>query len=104
MRKLDPKKHPKAQHYLVIAEHIQTLFIYVYMVEFVKKYPGMKGTRFEDNAASRHDRENNLFTFLSHADYRKYFFHADTFLQSIPGFREWKENRMICPMGIKILI
>lgn len=71
---VDPKKHPKAQHYLVIAEHIQTLFIYVYMVEFVKKYPGMKGTRFEDNAASRHDRENNLFTFLSHADYRKYFF------------------------------
>ena len=65
----DMKKHPKAQHYLVLSEHIQTLFIYVYMVEFVKNYPGMKGKPFEDNDALRHDRRYNLFTFLSYVDY-----------------------------------
>lgn len=69
----DMKSHPKAQHYLVVAELIHTLFIYVYMVEFVHKWPGVKGVYFKDSPAFRFGRDHNLYSFLSTADYIKVF-------------------------------
>lgn len=69
----DMKNHPKAQHYLVVAELIHTLFIYVYMVEYVHQWPRVKSVSFKDSPALRFGREHNLYTFLSSADYIKVF-------------------------------
>ena len=61
--------HPKTRYYLVAAEYIHTLFIYVYMVEFVKLYPSIKGLSFKDNDVMRHEREYNLFKELGKMDF-----------------------------------
>jgi len=60
----DMKNHPKAQYYLVVSEYIHTLFIYVYMVEYVKFLPFVKGEPFEDTEVLKQDRYFNLFKYL----------------------------------------
>jgi len=57
--------HPRNQYYLVLAELIQTLFIYVYMVEFVKRYPTVKGKEKFVTPESERDERHNLFVHLS---------------------------------------
>ena len=65
------ESHPKIQYYLVIAEYIHTLFMYVYMVEFVKLYPNRKGQTRERNPELDQGRYHNLFKYLGKVDYLK---------------------------------
>lgn len=60
----------KCRHFLVAAEYIHTLFIYVYMVEFIKKYPFKKSdtNKVWTNELSMGSRYN-LFAYLKHVDY-----------------------------------
>lgn len=60
----------KCNYFLVCAEYIHTLFIYVYMVEFIKKYPFKKGdTHKEWTSELRQGSKYNVFSYLKEADY-----------------------------------
>lgn len=61
--------HPLTRHYLVVAEYIHVLFIYVYMIEFVKFFPSVKGKPRQKSSAIEHDRKNNLFVWLSQMNF-----------------------------------
>ena len=67
----DTGDHPKCRHYLVIMEYINTLFIYVYMVEYTKLYPYVKGERYIETDTSKREREYNLFKELERMDFMK---------------------------------
>lgn len=61
--------HPKARHFLMVSSYIHTLFIYVYMVEFVKNFPYAKGKWVNKDAALELGMNYNLFKFLAKADF-----------------------------------
>lgn len=63
------ENHPLTRHYLVVAEYIHVLFIYVYMIEFVKLYPSNKDKTLLKSTAIEHDRKNNLFVWLSQMNF-----------------------------------
>lgn len=65
------ENHPLTRHYLVVAEYIHVLFIYVYMIEFVKFFPSVKGKPRQKSPVIEHDRKNNLFVWLSQMDFTK---------------------------------
>jgi len=70
---VDMEKHPLTRHYLVVAEYIHTLFIYVYMIEFVKFYPSDKDKNRLKSTVIEHDRNNNLFIWLSQMNFIKVY-------------------------------
>lgn len=65
----DMQGHPKARHFLMVSSYIHTLFIYVYMVEFVKNFPYAKGKWVNKDAALELGMNYNLFKFLAKADF-----------------------------------
>ena len=71
----DNPDHPNCRHFLVTAEYIHTLFIYVYMVEFIKHTPLTRQQTQEDmTEAKKQAQKYNLFTHLSKLNYKYYFF------------------------------
>ena len=71
------ENHPLTRHYLVVAEYIHVLFIYVYMIEFVKFFPSVKGKPRQKSPVIEHDRKNNLFVWLSQMDFTKEYNELD---------------------------
>ena len=65
--------HPQRQNYLVMAELIHALFIYVYMVEFVKLNPSRRGVEYVETAESKQGKYHNLFRFLMKAEFTKVY-------------------------------
>lgn len=60
----------KCNHFLVCAEYIHTLFIYVYIVEYIKNYPTCKGDRYQKLSPEKEQGKNyNVFTHLKHVDF-----------------------------------
>lgn len=72
---LDIRSHPKSRHFMVLAELLQVLFIYVYMVEYIKYYPKCKGDTVQKlTFEERTGRSLCLFTALAAYDYSSLFF------------------------------
>lgn len=58
------------RYFLMIAEYIHTLFVYVYMVEYIKYYPSYKGFSFKILPEKLFiGCKYNLFTYLKTVDY-----------------------------------
>ena len=71
----DHPDHPNCRYFLVTAEYIHTLFIYVYMVEFIKHNPlTRQQTQADMTEAKIQAQKYNLFTHLSKLNYKYYFF------------------------------
>ena len=70
-----PASHPKCRHFMVLAELIHTLTVYVYMVEYIRYYPLCKG---DDEVcltlAQKTGRKHNLFVHLSDVNYKKAYY------------------------------
>ena len=64
----------KFNHYLIMAELIHTLFVYVYMVEYIKLNPLVKGQSKEEmTPIMKQGCTHNLFNFLKNANYGYYY-------------------------------
>lgn len=60
----------KCEYFLVAAEYIHTLFIYVYMVEYIKQYPIKKGDKFKPFTPEiKQGIAYNLFTHLKKVNF-----------------------------------
>lgn len=71
----DNPEHPNCQYFLVTAEYIHTLFIYVYMVEFIKHNPlTREQTKADMTAAKEQAKKYNLFTYLSKLSYKHAYY------------------------------
>lgn len=67
----DNPEHPNCRHFLVTAEYIHTLFIYVYMVEFIKHNPlTRQQTKKDMTGQKKQAQKYNLFTHLSKLNYK----------------------------------
>lgn len=71
----DNPDHQNCRHFLVTAEYIHTLFIYVYMVEFIKHNPLTRQQTKEDMTEAKEQAQKfNLFTYLSKLNYKYAYF------------------------------
>ena len=59
-----PEEYDKCKHFLTLAEYIHTLFMFVYMIEYVKMYPLARGKEVQVTKSLEHDKVYNLFTAL----------------------------------------
>lgn len=71
----DPDSHPKCRHFLVLAELIHTLAVYVYMVEYIRYYPLCKGDDGDSlTPVQKTGRKHNLFVHLSDVNYKTAYY------------------------------
>lgn len=71
----DLEHHPKSRHFMVLAELLQILFIYVYMIDYIKYYPLCKGDAPRE--LTRRERDEKalcLLSTLETVDYKSFFF------------------------------
>ena len=67
--------HPKSRLFLVVAELLQVLFIYVYMVEYIKYYPKFTDEEMKDmNKKEEYVRQQCLLSAMAFVDYKTLFY------------------------------
>lgn len=71
----DLEHHPKSKYFLVLAELLQILFIYVYMIDYIKYYPLCKGDAPRELTGKEKAEQNLcLLSTLHTIDYSTPFF------------------------------
>lgn len=70
----DLEHHPKSKHFLVLVELFQILFIYVYMIDYIKYYPLCKDDA-PRKLTGKEKAEQNLclLSTLTNVDYKFFF-------------------------------
>lgn len=69
------ESHPKSHHFMVLAEFLQVMFIYIYMVEFMKYYPKRRGDDdLRLTPAEKTGRNLCLFPALATYDYKSLYY------------------------------